>query len=97
MGNSAALRLSAVCAFLWRIHPTFRLVKIGMQNGEITVDVVVDQEPSELAREDISDAATEIIADFPDATRIVEHITVSNEPLPKEGFITNGWIYCRAE
>jgi hypothetical protein len=94
---SAGLRLSALRAFLGRVHPEVRLVKIKRVGDEIQVDVVVACEPSERITEDVSEATTEIIADFPDANMIVGKFEISTGPLPREHVLENGWIYQRAE
>ena len=97
MIQSACLRLSALRAFLGRVHPEMRLIKVAMKANEIVVTVILDCEPSERVREDISEAATEIVADFPWGTMIEEQIQTSTAPLPKEDILEFGWIYERAE
>jgi hypothetical protein len=107
MGNGATpifqvttrpeLRRSAQGAFLGRIHPEIRLIKAKFDGDWIVVSVIVDREPSERTREDISEATTEIIADFWSPTKIREVIEVSFDPLARENVLTEGWIYQRAE
>ena len=94
---SAELRLSALRAFLGLVRPTMRLIKVKMEGIKIIVTVVMTEEPSEQVREDISIAATEIIADFPSPNTIEERILISTSPLPKEDVLIEGWIYARAE
>ena len=93
----ADLRLSAQGAFLGRIRSEMRLIKITRRGSEIAVVVVLDREPSERIREDVSEATTEIISDFPDVSRIVEAFQVDSPPLPTEDILQHGWIYKRAE
>jgi len=67
-----------------------------MKGNEIVVSVTLDCEPSERIREDISEAATEIVADFPEAT-ISERCEAGDSPLPNEDILEWGWVYQRAE
>jgi hypothetical protein len=91
------LRLSALRAFLGRIHPSMRLVKAKFIDDTIVVTVVLDQEPTEKVHEDISEATTEIIADFSVPHTIAERIEVSSAPVDEDDVLTEGWIYRRAE
>src|SRR5579862_8971569 len=91
------LRLSAQRAFLGRIHPEMRLVKVKFDRDWIVVSVVVDRQPSEKIREDVVEATTEIIADFRSPTKIKEIIEVSVGPLAKEDVFLEGWIFQRSE
>ena len=91
------LRLSAQRAFLGRIHAEMRLVKIKSAGREIILTVVLGTAPSAQVREDVSLAAAEIIADFPNADRIEEHLTVTDAPLMREDIRAEGWIYQRSE
>jgi len=68
-----------------------------MKGSEIVVTVILDCSPSERVREDVSEAATEIVADFPRGTMIEEQVETSTAPLPKEDIFEFGWIYERAE
>jgi hypothetical protein len=97
MSAPSELRLSAQRAFLGRIHPQMRLIKIAQTSDWIHLTVVVEDAPSERIREDVSEAGTEIIADFPSSNRIDEKIEVSTAPLPREDIFEHGWIYLRAE
>ncbi|HEX4301813.1 MAG TPA: hypothetical protein VHZ78_03415 [Rhizomicrobium sp.] len=92
-----SLRLSALRAFLGRIHPGMRLIKIKAVDHEIVVSIIMDEEPSEAVREDVSDAATEIIADFSAPFVVREHFEVSTRPLSREDIFSEGWIFARAE
>jgi hypothetical protein len=97
MISRTELRLSAQRAFLGRIHPGMRLVKIQAEGAEIRVCVTLDSEPADSVREDVSEAAAEIISDFPEATRIIELFEVQTGPIVTENVIAAGWIYRRAE
>ena len=74
-----------------------RLVKIKLDRDVITLEVLLAEEPTDRLKEDVSIAATEIIADFPSASRINEVIRTSIAPLPEEDLISEGWVYQRAE
>jgi len=74
-----------------------RLIKIKSMGNKILLTVVLDREPSEAIREDISVATAEIIADFPEAADIEETFHVSAQPISAENLLTEGWIYRRAE
>jgi hypothetical protein len=93
----AELRLSAQRAFLGRIHPEMRLIKAKFDGDWIVLSVILDREPSDTLSDDISEAATEIIANFWAPTKIKEKIDISVEPLVREDVLNEGWIYQRAE
>ena len=95
--SSADLRLSAMRAFLGRIHPEMRLIAVTMKDEWITVTVVLDREPSERIKEDISEASTEIIADYGSSMKIRETIEIVTGSLRKEGRLVGSIIYQRAE
>jgi hypothetical protein len=98
MTSSENLRLSAVRAFLGRIHPEMRLIKAKFCGDEIVLTVVFDNKPSEAVQTDVSEAAAEIIADFPDANLITEHLEITVGPISnQENILDEGWIYQRAE
>lgn len=97
MAVESNLRLSAQRAFLGRIHCEMRLIKAKIVGGEIVISIIIDKEPSESVREDVSIAAAEIIADFPDIRRIVENFRVSTSVIGSEDVLQEGWIYRRAE
>jgi predicted transcriptional regulator len=97
MNSDGNLRLSALRAFLDRIHPTMRLIKAKFVGDQIVVTVILSEEPTDQIREDVSEATTEIIADFPNANRISERFDVSKAPIPSENIFTEGWIYKLAE
>ena len=90
--SSASLRLSAQRAFLGRIDPSVRLIKIKSIGDEIHLSVVPRGSPSDETSESISDASAEIGSDFPDST-VLENIEVSAEEIPVENIIENGWVY----
>jgi hypothetical protein len=59
---------------------------------------VFDNKPSEAVQTDVSEAAAEIIADFPDANLITEHLEITVGPISnQENILDEGWIYQRAE
>ena len=91
------LRLSAQRAMIGRIYPSMRLVKVKVLGSTINLTVVVAEEPGEQLREQISEAAAEIIADFPEAEKIVETIEVLQDVIPVEDILQEGWIFRRAE
>jgi len=74
-----------------------RLIKISMKENEIIVTVVLNCKPSERVRDDISEATTEIVVDFPWGTMIAEQLEISTAPLPNENILECGWIFQRAE
>lgn len=89
----SALLLSAQRALLGRIHPEMRIVKIRAIGDTIVLLVITDRDPSDRARGDISEAAAEIIADFPEAVRISERFEVISRPIPQEDALSNGWVF----
>jgi hypothetical protein len=91
------LRLSAQRAFLGRIHPEMRLVKIKALGQDIRLCVVMSVAPTAKITEDISNAAAEIVSDFPTAVNIEECIETSTAPLCRENILAEGWVYQRAE
>jgi hypothetical protein len=94
--TASALRLSAVRAFLGRIHPEMRLIKVKMVGTQIVLTVVLSGEVSELVQNDISEAATEIVADFPSPVTIEENVVFSSSDLPRENVLSEGWVFQRA-
>jgi hypothetical protein len=92
----ARLRLSAQRALLGAITPRIRLIKVRMNDLEILFTVIADSTLSDGARDALSIAATEILADFPDHA-IREDIIIDAGPLPKEDLLAHGWVYLRAE
>src|SRR5262245_1630481 len=92
-----SVRLSAQRAFLGRIHPEMRLVKVKICDDELVVTIIVDRNLSERAVEDVSEAITEILADVPAIARFKQNVAMSDSALPKEDVLEEGWIYQRAE
>lgn len=90
------LRLSAVIAFLGRITPDIRLIKVRMEDKTILLEVVIWPGRLEFIEEDIWEAETEIVADFLDA-KIQRRIVESAKPIKVEAPISNGWVYCAKE
>jgi hypothetical protein len=95
--NEGLLCLSAQRAFLGRIHPEMRLIKIKFAGSRIRLTVILGSPPNFKVSEDISEAASEIIADFPEAQKVEEFVVVIPGALPKENLIEEGWIYKSAE
>ncbi len=91
------LRLSAQRAFLGRVHPQMRLIKVKLVDREIVVTVVLAEKPSDEIRDDVSCAAAEIVADFPQVNEIKERYEISSASMKSEDIIKEGWIYQRAE
>lgn len=95
--NQSDLRLSAQRAMIGRIYPSMRLVKVKALGSTIKLTVVVSEEPSEQLREPISEAAAEIVADFPEVKKIVEAVEVLQDVIPAEDILQEGWVFRRAE
>lgn len=96
MIDLASLSLSAQRAFLGRIVPCMRLIKVESIDDLIVLTCLTDQPPSAEVKELVSDAGGEIISDFPTAN-ITEIVQEHREKLPRENIITHGWIYERYE
>lgn len=94
--RNGALSLSAQRALLGRIHTSFRLVKVRFIENLIELTVILDKQPSEEIVEDISEAGTEIVADFSECT-ITERIEINNEKLKPENIFDAGWVFLRKE
>lgn len=90
--KSSSLRLSAIRAFFGRIHESMRLIKIRSDDDEILLTVICGSPPTKALREDVSIAETEILADFPDSS-ISTRLTCSNDAIPSEDVVLEGWIY----
>jgi hypothetical protein len=60
------LSLSAQRALLGSVGPAVRAVTVGYMANMIVFAAYVDQEISDAEREDLDDAATEVIADYPE-------------------------------
>jgi hypothetical protein len=97
MIDHSRLRLSAQRALLGRIHPEMRLVKIRAVGPTIILSVIVENAVSDRVREDVSDATTEIIADFPDATKIEERFEIGDGQIPTQNILSEGWVFRRAD
>lgn len=97
MPSDTPLRMSALRALLGRVYASMRLITITRANDVLVLTVVFARQPTESELEDVSDAAAEIIADFPDAARIHESISVSTDEITLEDPFVAGWIYRRAE
>jgi hypothetical protein len=91
----SALRLSVSRAFLGRVHASMRLIKATRAGDAIRLTVILDR-LSKKVRDDISEAATEVISDFP-VCSIEEVVLVNADALPVEDVIAEGWVHARAE
>ncbi|MFA9560488.1 hypothetical protein ACERII_24620 [Evansella sp. AB-rgal1] len=56
-----------------------------------------DQEPTEEEKDRLSDACTEVIADFPLISSVDEQYLYHPEPLNMEGSVIAGWAFFRWE
>jgi hypothetical protein len=92
----ANLRLSAQRALLGSITPNMRLIKVFSDGGVITLTVISAAPLSTSERADLSIAASEIVADFPDCS-ITEKVIIDATPIPLEDVLAAGWVYRRAE
>jgi hypothetical protein len=90
------LRLSAQRALLGAIHPEVRLVKVKFDGSKILLTTIADRPLSEECAEAMSVAAAEIVSDFPECD-LDEQVIISRGELPKEGSLSEGWVYQRAE
>ena len=91
---SAELRLSAQRALLGAVYPEVRLVKVK-QTGSAIVMTSIIEAFSEECVDALSVAAAEIIADFPECD-LEEKVFVTDEDLPDEDALAEGWVYQRA-
>jgi hypothetical protein len=96
MTESADLRLSAIRAFLGRVHGSFRLIKVNQEGAQIVLTVILDEAPAPRVASDISEAATEVAADFPHYP-VREVVSVGQSALPQDDVIKAGWIFARAD
>jgi hypothetical protein len=96
MIEPGSLSLSAQRAFLERITPCMRLIKVETVDGVIVLTCLTDRLPSAFVKELVSEAGSEIISDFPDAN-ITEIVQQHHGKLPIENIIEHGWIYARYE
>ena len=98
MLDQTELQLSAERAFLGSIYPEMRAVRIRAEGSDIILSVILDKEPSEIVREAISVAATEISEDFPgECDRVVEDVIVNSGPIAIENGVSWSCIYERSE
>jgi hypothetical protein len=97
--NSAELRLSASRAFIGLIRPVYRRIGVKLVRGEVRLSVILEDDDEDTIvdiAEDISSAATEIVADFPDR-HVRQDLVFSKDPLPAAHIIEDGLIYQRWE
>lgn len=78
---AAELRLSALRALLGAIPSSLRAVSVDVDKHTIYYRCIFDDEPTEIERDLLSVAATEVIADFPEPYDIEEEYLV----IPKSG------------
>lgn len=98
MLDESELQLSAERAFLGSIYPEMRAVRIRAEGHDIILSVILDKEPSEIVREAISAAASEISDDFPgECDRVVEDVVVNPGPITDEDGVSWSCIYERSE
>lgn len=91
------LKLSAIRAFMGKINSNVRLIKVNFSSSEkINLTVVFEQEPKALELEDVEEASTEIIADFPECT-IEENVVSNRGDIRVENLVSEGWIFRRYE
>lgn len=93
--NVAGLRLSAMRALWGIVTPNLRKVSIQEKDHVISLYFYYDQEPSEEEIDLSEDAATEVIADFPDPFLIAcnRHMIAYPEKINVQGYL----IYSRFE
>jgi hypothetical protein len=96
MDIPSELRLSTLRAFLGRIYPEMRLIKVKKTGRDILLTVILDRASTAEVHAAISLAATEIVADF-DNAHIQEVVEVSTSALLKENILVEGWVHRRAE
>ena len=93
--NIGSLRLSAMRALWGIVTPNLRKVSIHEKDHLISLYFYYDQEPSEEEIDLSEDAATEVIADFPEPFLISckRFVIVCPEKITPEGYL----IYSRCE
>jgi hypothetical protein len=89
------LRLSAQRALLGAIHPEVRMIKVREDAGRIVLTAICDSPFSDDALDAITTAAAEIAADFPEC-EVDENILGSNDQLPEDDVLAEGWVFQRA-
>ena len=97
--DTASLRLSAIRAFLGVIRSDYRRVGVRLVGDEIRLSVILAEPLSaslEDIQEDVSVAASEIVADFRDHW-ISEDVAILRGPLPAAHLIDDGLIFQRWE
>jgi hypothetical protein len=70
------LRLAAQKALWGNVGPHVRSVYVGYSGGAVRFNALVDADLPEDEREALQEAATEVIADYPDPWQVRETITV---------------------
>ena len=87
---AADLRLSAQHVLLGAIYPEVRMVKVRRDGSLITITAICRKPFSDEALDALTTATAEIAADFPNC-EVDYNIVGSNDPLPQEDVITEGW------
>lgn len=72
------------------------MVKVRRDGSRIIFTAICEKPFSDDALDALTIAVSEIVADFPDCESD-ESIVGSNDPLPREDVLTEGWLYQRAE
>ncbi len=71
-------------------------MKIKLNGHKIVFTAISDPESLQDIADLISEAAAEIIADFPES--IIEEVYIASEsPIKSENLIDEGWVYRRKE
>lgn len=89
------LRISVQRALLGAIHPEVRMIKVRQDGDRIVLTAICDRPFSDDALDGITTAAAEIAADFPEC-EVDESIIGSNDPLPEDDVLAEGWVFQRA-
>jgi hypothetical protein len=92
--QNVRLRLSAQRALLGAVGPSVRAVSVSYMDASIVFQAFVDPEATDLERDALDDAATDVIADFPAGWTLV--VTISEEvrdlPVwPELVYLRRGW------
>lgn len=86
------LRLSAQRALLGAVSPAVTAIRVDMRDGRLTFAAFADRTLDEDEREALEMAATEIIADLPEAVALDVEIA---EPVVEATAGPGYWVYLR--
>lgn len=78
-----SLRLSAQRGLLGNIGPHVRAVAVSYRGQTIVFDALVEPEATVEEREDLDDAATDVIADYPSGWGLEVNIRSGADDLPQ--------------